>query len=355
MFDIFVKITYLTTMKDRAILTALIFITLQPIFSQKNVKSFLVVSYNVENLFDTINSPQFEDDEFTPSGAKEWTYERYEKKLDDLARVINSMPGKELPALVGLAEIENRGVLEDLINTRGLRKAEYEIIHEDGQDPRGIECALLYRPDLFKYKSHEYVPIDDPVNPDYLYRGILHVYGKGPDGSNLHIFMNHWKSRSGSIQETERQRMFSAITLRKQLDRLMAQESDYKVIIMGDFNDEPTNRSITYGLSALNKRRNIEIGDQYNLFYDLHNIGGEGSYNYKGNWNMLDQIIVSYNLLNQEKGVTTGFDGGHILKEEWMLFQSEKYGELLPSATYGGNEYYGGPSDHLPVYVEFTW
>lgn len=342
-------------MKNIAILTALFFITLQSLYSQKNVKSFLVVSYNVENLFDTINSPQFSDDEFTPSGAKAWTYDRYKKKLNDLARVVLSIPGKKLPAVIGLSEIENRQVLEDLANQRGLRKGEYEIVHEDGQDPRGIDCALLYRPDLFKYKSHEYVPIADPVDPDYLYRSILHVHGKGPDGSSLHIFVNHWKSRSGGELETERQRMFSAITLRKQMDLLMARESDFKVIVMGDFNDEPTNRSLTNGLSALNKRRNIQMGDYYNLFYDLHNIEGKGTYNYQGKWNMLDQIIVSYSLLNQERGLTTGYNRGVILKEEWMLYVSEKNGESLPSATYGGPEYYGGPSDHLPIFVEFTW
>jgi len=342
-------------MKNRAILTALFFITLQSLYSQKNVKSFLVVSYNVENLFDTINSPLFEDDEFTPSGSKAWTYDRYSKKLNDLARVILSIPGRELPALIGLSEIENRGVLEDLTNIRGLRKGEYEIVHEDGQDPRGIECALLYRPDLFKYKSHEYIPIADPVDPDYLYRGILHVHGKGPDGSSLHIFVNHWKSRAGDERETARQRMFSAITLRKQLDMLMARESDFKVIAMGDFNDEPTNRSITNGLSALNKRRNIQMGDYYNLYYDLHNMEGQGTYNYKGTWNMLDQMIVSYNLIDQERGLSAAYGSGVILKEEWMLYLSEKYGESLPSATYGGPEYYGGPSDHLPIYVKFTW
>ena len=288
-------------------------------------------------------------------GEKAWTYDRYEKKLNDLARVVMSIPGKELPALIGLSEIENRKVLEDLASQRGLRKGDYNIVHEDGRDPRGIDCALLYRPDLFKYKSHEYVPIADPVDPEYIYRGILHVQGKGPDGSSLHIFVNHWKSRSGGEQETERQRMFSAISLRKQMDLLMARESDFKVILMGDFNDEPTNRSLTNGLSALNKRRNIQMGDYYNLFYDLHNIEGKGTYNYQGNWNMLDQVIVSYNLLDQEKGLTTGFGSGVILKEEWMLYLNEKYGLSLPSATYGGPEYYGGPSDHLPVYVEFTW
>lgn len=332
--------------------TAIAFATL---FSQKNEKTFVVVSFNVENLFDTINDPGSDDDAFTPTGEKEWTYKRYEKKIDDLARVILTIPEKELPAIIGLAEVENREVLEDLISNRGLRRGNYEIVHADDQDPRGIECALLYRPEFFKYKSHAYIPIEDPVDPDYLYRGILHVKGTGPDGSSLHIFMNHWKSRSGGQKETERQRMFSAITLRKQLDLLLSRESNYKVIIMGDFNDEPTNRSLTNGLSASNKRKNIAFGDHYNLFYDMHNIQGEGTYQFQGSWNMLDQVLVSYNLLNQERGLSTGYDGGHVLREDWMMYESETYGEKLPSATFGGPHYYGGPSDHLPVYVVFTW
>ncbi len=323
--------------------------------SQKNEKTFVVVSYNVENLFDTVNSPLYEDDDFTPAGSRQWTNERYEKKLEDLAKVIRAIHEKELPALIGLAEVENRQVLEDLIRQRGMRRGDYEIVHEDGKDPRGIECALLYRRDLFRYRSHEYIPIEDPVDPEYRYRGILHVSGRGPDGSSLHVFVNHWKSRSRGQAETERQRMFAAITLRKQLDLLLARESDFKVIIMGDFNDEPTNRSILRGLSALNKRQNIYLGDHYNLFYDLHNAGGEGTYYYQGRWNMLDQVIVSYNLINQAAGLTTTYDGGHVWRQEWMLYESEKYGEMRPSATYGGSEYFGGVSDHLPVYVVFTW
>lgn len=342
-------------MKKITFVTLFTIITTLQGFSQKQERTFVVVSYNVENLFDTLNAPMVDDDAFTPSGEKKWTIDRYSKKLTDLARVILSIPEKELPAIIGLAEIENRNVLEDLVKERGLRRGEYEIVHDDGDDPRGIECAILFRPDLFKYKSHHYIPIQDPVDPDYLYRGILHVKGTGPDGSNLHVFMNHWKSRSGGQQETERQRMFSAISLRKQLDLLLSRESRFKVIIMGDFNDEPTNRSITNGLSASNKRRNIQMGEYFNLYYDLHNQDGEGTYSFQGNWNMLDQIIVSYNLLNQERGLSTGFDGARILKEEWMLYKSEKYGASFPSSTYGGPQYYGGPGDHLPVYVVFTW
>ncbi|MFO7668997.1 MAG: endonuclease [Bacteroidales bacterium] len=323
--------------------------------AQKKENIFVVMSYNVENLFDTVDAPSTRDEDFTPGGIKNWTWDRYKKKLDDLARVISSIPEKELPALIGLAEVENRTVLEELVDNRGLRRGNYEIIHEDGIDPRGIECAMLYRPDLFRYKSHKYIPVEDPLNPDYLYRGILHVQGIAADGSTLHLFMNHWKSRSEGTQETEKQRMFTSITLRKQLDMLLSRESGYKVIVMGDFNDEPTNQSITNGLSASGKRKNINLGDHYNLFYDMHNLENQGSYNFRGQWNMLDQVIISFNLLNQEKGLSTTYNGGAILKQEWMLYLSEKYGEMLPSATYGGTEYFGGPADHLPVYVVFTF
>jgi endonuclease/exonuclease/phosphatase family metal-dependent hydrolase len=265
------------------------------------------------------------------------------------------MPGKEMPALIGVQEIENRQVLEDLVQRRGLRRSDYRIVHEDDQDPRGIECALLYRPDLFTYQEHRYIPVDDPTDPDYLHRSILYVKGKGPDGKALHIFVNHWKSRSGGMEATEKMRMFSAIALRKELDILLSRDRDFRAIIMGDFNDEPTNRSVSNGLSAGNKRKNIHLGDHYNLFHDLHNLEGKGTYNFRGSWNMLDQIIISYSLMDQKKGLSCDFGSGRILKEEWMLYQSEEYGELLPSSTYGGPQYYGGPSDHLPVYVTFTY
>ncbi|HER10054.1 MAG TPA: endonuclease [Bacteroides sp.] len=342
-------------MKNFAIVILILSFSASAARAQGEGGRFIVVSYNVENLFDTADAKLFDDDAFTPNGAMEWTHDRYEKKLTDLVRVILSIPEKELPAIIGLTEVENKQVLEDMIQSRGLRRADYRIVHEEGDDPRGIECALLYRPDLFRYISHEIIPIQDPVEPDYRYRGILHIHGNAPDGSSLHLFINHWKSRSEGVGETERKRMFSAITLRRSLDMLLSRESGYKVIIMGDFNDEPTNRSIASGIAASNKRRNIYLGDHYNLFYDLHNIQGKGSYNYRGDWNMLDQIIVSYNLLEQDHGLSTGYESGKILNEAWMMTTDEKNGISLPAATYRGKKYMGGPSDHLPLYVVFTW
>ncbi len=340
--------------KSTILISLFILVTLSA-FSQKNVNSLVVVSYNVENLFDTLNSPLFDDDAFTPAGSKKWTSDRYQKKLNDLAMVFDSLPGKELPAVIGLAEIENREVLEDLINTPRMQTKKFKIVHEDGVDPRGIECALIYRPEFFKYISHEYIPIEDSIDPEYLYRAILYVEGEGPGGDTLHIFMNHWKSRSGGMEATERQRILYAHAVRERLDIIFSGEVNPKVIVMGDFNDEPTNRSITHTLSVLNKRQNIQAGELYNLFYDAHNLNREGTYNYRGTWNMLDQIMVSYQLLNQEQGLTTEYDQGKIFSQEWMLYNNENYGAKLPSSTYGGPNYYGGPSDHLPVYVTFSW
>ena len=157
------------------------------------------------------------------------------------------------------------------------------------------------------------------------------------------------------MKETEKKRMLTAIALRKQLDILLSRESDLKVILMGDFNDEPTNRSVLSGLSASGQRRNIAMGDYYNLCYDLHNIEGSGTYAYRGKWNMLDQVIISHSLVNQKKGLSTSWEGVHILIAEDMLYESEKYEKSLPSATYGGPQYFGGPSDHLPLYVVFTY
>jgi predicted extracellular nuclease len=325
-------------------------------FSQRGQeKQFTVMFYNVENLFDTVDHPDFRDEEFTPSGSKLWDEERYAKKLEDLARVIMSLPEKELPGIIGFAEVENERVLNDLVQQRGLNRSEYKVILVEGDDPRGIDCGLVYRPDLFKYKFHRMLPVEDLSGKEYPLREILHVSGDGPDGRPMHIFVNHWKSRRGGVKETEHLRVYSAIALRRELDRLMSIESEPRVIIMGDLNDEPTNKSVYDVLHAGNKRKNILLNDMYNLHYDAHNMDMGGTLNYRGDWQMYDQIIVSYPLMNSADGLSTTFDGGRILKEEWMLYHDERNDVKVPNRTYGGDNYYGGVSDHFPVYVTFSY
>jgi predicted extracellular nuclease len=318
-------------------------------------KEFTVVFYNVENLFDTKDHPDFSDEEFTPEGSKKWDTERYEKKLTDITRVMLSLPVSQMPAIIGFAEVENEDVLNDLVMQRGLSRYNYEVVLIEGDDPRGIDCGMIYRPDLFTYQAHRMLYVEDLSGKDYPLRGILHVTGKGPDGRPLHVYINHWKSRSGGVRETEHLRVYSGIALRKELDRLLSTESGPRVIIMGDLNDEPTNKSVLDVLKAGNKRKNILINDMYNLFYDSHNLDIDGSYNYRGEWQMYDQIILSYSLMNQPSGLSTSYDGGKILKEEWMLYSDERSGLKVPNRTYGGDNYFGGTSDHLPVYVTFTW
>ncbi|MDF1571136.1 MAG: endonuclease [Bacteroidales bacterium] len=342
-------------MKIPIIILATVIFVQTNLYAQRGEHTFTVMFYNVENLFDTINHPDFDDEEFTPAGSKQWDYGRYGKKLEDIARVILSVPEKELPALIGFAEVENQSVLEDLVQQRGLRREEYKAIVIDTDDPRGIDCGLIYRTDLFKYRTHRMLPVEDLSGNDYPLRGILHVEGTGPDGAPLHIYINHWKSRRGGVKETEHLRVYAGIAMRRELDRLLSTSTDPRAIVMGDFNDEPTNKSIFDVLHAANKRMNIAINDAYNLFYDIHNMGLGGSYNYQGTWQMYDQIIVSYSLLNQSRGLSTTFDGGKILKEEWMLYHDERNDVKVPNRTYGGDNYYGGISDHFPLYVTFSY
>ena len=314
----------------------------------KDPPRLTVMFYNTENLFDTMDDPATADDEFTPTGAKAWTQERYEKKLEDLSRVIAGVVPKGLPALIGLAEVENRRVLEDLIHTGRLKKADYGIVHEESPDRRGIDVALLYDPEKFRYLSHRAIRINFPRDTTKV-RDILYVKGRA-DGEMLHIFVNHWKSRSGGIRATEQMRVFTAVVLRRTVDSILNFEPQAKILIMGDLNDEPTNMSVMQILMATDKRKNIGRRDLYNLMYDMHNLHDTGTYSYKGRWLMLDQIILSYPFLLDREGWHTPYTGGHIFSEEWMMYDNPKAGRLVPNRTYGGKNYFGGISDHLPVY-----
>ncbi len=309
-----------------------------------------VLFYNVENLFDLIDEPLKNDDEFTPKSEKKWNQRRYNRKLEGLARVIGSTGRQELPEIIGLAEVENVYVIRDLIAQESLNTAGYKIIHEESPDERGIDVALVYRPEAFTVLDHEAIPVELTRDSTDTTRDILYVGGK-VDQETWHIFVNHWPSRYGGRVESEWKRLRAAVTLRKRVDLLIAADPEAKILIMGDFNDEPTNRSIMYVLLANNKLKNYDAHELYNLVYDKHNTTTTGTYNYRGEWNMLDQIIVSRAFLTDTKGYHTKPDRVHIMKEDFMMYKVKETGQLIPNRTYGGTEYYGGISDHLPIYV----
>jgi len=337
--------------KFTSLLCALLFIAFIPLLSQAD--QFTMVFYNVENLFDTINNQGKDDLEFTPQSDKNWNSEKYNKKLDDIAGVLSSVIPGNLPDIIGLAEVENRKVLEDLIKRKALIKGNYGIAHEDSPDTRGIDVALLYKKDRFRNLTHKVIPVTFPFDPTLKTRDILQVSGTAPDGKLFHIFVNHWTSRLEGIRETEPKRMHSAVALRRNIDLLLTKDADSRIVVMGDFNDEPTNQSIMNILQSTNKRKNTTPGDLYNLFYDIHNMDQGGSYFYGKTWMMPDQIIVSQNLLNRKNTYSCTYDSGKVFFAEWLLTKN-KEGVFVPLRTYGGNYYSGGVSDHLPVFVIFS-
>lgn len=311
-------------------------------------QSIRAAFYNVENLFDLEDDPITLDEDFTPAGKQQWTEERYQKKLGQLARVLDAMGG---PAFVGLAEVENRKVLEALAEEALLRESKYEVAHFDSPDLRGIDVGLLYHKKAFKVLEQDAIRISFPPEngEPYTSRDILYVKGKlKASGELLHIFVNHWPSRRGGVEASEPRRLLVAGALKARVDQIFAADSLANILIMGDFNDEPANKSVREVLGALPLGAQAEARALYNCFAEYQ--GKKlGSYNYRGNWNMLDQIIVSGALAGKKQKLRVNAPA--IFSPEWLLYKDERFGPT-PNRTYGGPNYYGGFSDHLPVFVD---
>lgn len=305
-----------------------------------------VLFYNVENLFDTINDPAIKDEEFTPKGSKEWSRVRYEDKLTKLARVLTAANDNN-PLLIGLSEVENRAVVTDLIKTGKLSSTKYGIAHYDSPDRRGIDVALAFDTDRFLLIQSEAIPVRLKNDKKFKTRDILYVKGLLKDSIPLHLFVNHWSSRYGGQKESEHKRVQAAKILKSKADSILAIDSDANIIFMGDFNDYPTNKSITEVLKAASSAES-KSSDFINLLAPQHS-DGKGTHNYKGKWGALDQIIISKGLQNG-KSVDIKEHKAYILKKDFLLYE-HKSGDKTPSRTYGGPNYYGGYSDHLAVYT----
>jgi len=312
-------------------------------------RNLTIVFYNVENLFDTVNNQGTRDAEFTPDGKNNWTDDRYVKKVEDISKVLSLVNKKELPELIGLCEIENRKVLDDLIATHYLSEGDYGIEHFESPDYRGIDCALLYRHDEFTVIESKPVKVVFADDPDFTTRDILYVKGKTNNREEFHIFINHWPSRIGGMEQTEPKRVAVARILKQKIDSVQNVNPGTNILVMGDMNDEPSNKSLNDELSA--KKPEDKNADLVNLMYPDH-LNKEGSYFYRGNWNMLDNIVVSVSLLDK-KGFQCSDRKGHIFREEWMEYKA-KNGDVSPNRTYGGPNYYGGVSDHFPVYIQLN-
>jgi endonuclease/exonuclease/phosphatase family metal-dependent hydrolase len=317
-------------------------------FSKK--RNLTVVFYNVENLFDTSNDMGERDGEFTPEGANKWTEERYRKKLEDISKVLASVNKSELPEIIGLCETENRKVLDDLVKTSLLKKGDYQIEQFESPDYRGIDCAMLYRPDEFKVLHSKPFHVSFPDDPNYSTRDILYVKGETRNKEEFHIFVNHWPSRIGGLEQTEPKRVAVAQLLKSKTDSVINKNPNANILVMGDMNDEPSNKSLGEVLGA--KSPEVKNAALVNLMYPVH-ANKKGSYNYRGTWNMLDNIVVSAGLLDN-KGFQCVDKHGFVFHEKWMEYEDKNNG-MSPNRTYGGPNYYGGVSDHFPVFINLKW
>lgn len=333
---------------SRILLFASLILLLESCAPYKNAakRNMTIAFYNVENLFDLEDAPGKADEEFTPEGEKNWNKERYEQKLEDIARVISALNEGDLPEIVGLSEVENEQVLTDLTRTGLLADGKYKVIHHESPDFRGIDCALIYRPAEFKVLDHKAIPVRFEDDPDYKTRDILYVKGRTRNWEQFHIFVNHWPSRIGGVEQTSPKREKIAAILKSKIDSVMQKKPRAHILVMGDMNDEPTNESLLEVLNAQPPtNQNAEL---VNLMFPADK-EGRGSYNFRGNWSMLDNIIVSSGLLD-DKGFKVLGSRGYVFRKEWMEFTNDE-GVMYPNRTYGGPNYYGGVSDHFPVYI----
>ena len=307
-----------------------------------------IAFYNVENLFDTIDDPNVNDEEFTPEGRQNWNSEKYATKLEHISQVFLSMDSSQAPALIGMAEVENRQVLEDLIQKSHLSDFKYKIIHQESPDFRGIDVALIYRPDIYDPIVNNWFAINFPFDSAYTTRDILYSKGNIFGDKVLHIFVNHWTSRSGGQEVTDTKRNFIATFLKSKTDSILSIEPNANILIMGDLNDNPTDVSITESLNALPISGPILKNKLYNL--SLHKFqNGEGTL-YYNSWDLFDQMIVSGNLLIENSSLIIAPSSIEIYNPDWIVFEDNK-GIKRPNRTASGNRYYGGYSDHLPVYI----
>lgn len=330
-------------------------VSAQKLNEDKSYEVLCVGFYNLENLFDTIIDPDTNkilQDDFTPHGPKKFTAERYQQKLENLAKVIADMGTKTTPdgpAVLGVCEIENRQVLEDLVAMPAIEDRNYKIVHYDSPDRRGIDVALLYQEKYFQYDTSFTFAVKDPENDNWYTRDQLLVSGS-VNGEKFHFMVAHWPSRRGGQKRSAPKRALAACVGKSIMDSLMAHEPESKFIYMGDLNDDPVSPSLKKTLGTIGKIDKIQSGDFYNPMEELYKKEG-GTLAWRDNWNLFDQMITSSNLVESGddfssfKLYKTYIHNANYLKNQEGSFKG------YPKRTYVGTTWQGGYSDHFPVYL----
>lgn len=302
-----------------------------------------VAFYNLENLFDLVDDQHSNDNDFLPTSKKKWTPKRYDNKLRKLGFAISNIGRRETgkhPAIVGLAEVENAKVIQDLIASKHLEDCNYGYIHYDSLDERGIDVALIYDTAAFEVLHSETFTIqltDDDGSPDYT-RDILLVSGL-LDGEKIHVIVNHWSSRREGEKETEPKRMASSDKVGEIISSLRLEKEEAKIIVIGDFNDDPHSNSIKCLVESSNLFNPMETLKSFNRGTSKHN----------WQWNLFDQILISTNFFKTSDRLFE-YSSANIFDEDFLKLFNGKY-KGAPFRTYVGKKYKGGYSDHFPVYI----
>jgi endonuclease/exonuclease/phosphatase family metal-dependent hydrolase len=319
--------------------------------NQLSADRIKVAFYNCENLFDTHHQPGKQDGDFTPDGKYHYTQRVFEQKLHNIATVFQSMSGNDgALAIAGLAEVENDRVLEDLCSQPELGDKHFKHICHAGPDPRGINVGFIYDPSLFIVINEETIPVIFRSTGHSSHgRDILHVYGI-LDGDTVHVFVNHWTSRRKGEEESERKRVQAASANKAVIDDLMKNNTNTKVIVMGDFNDNPTDRSIIETLDAKSDAAKTNISSLFNPFFDIYN-AGYGTEKYRSTWNLFDQILVSGAFVQKNLN-HLHYEKAEIYKPEFILNHKKNGDE--PKRSFIGSRWSNGYSDHFPVSIELV-
>lgn len=309
--------------------------------------------YNVENLYDTINDPNKNDEEFLPTGSNEWTGKRYLEKLDHMAKVVSEIGTEANPdglAILGLCEVENKLVVEDLIKQEKLKGRNYGIVHYDSPDLRGIDVALIYQKKYFKVTNSKSYRLYVPGKTNFFTRDQLVVSGL-LDGEMIHVIVGHWPSRRGGEKRSEANRIEAAKLSRHIVDSIYTLDENAKVIVMGDLNDDPTNKSIQKHLNATGDKTLATGNKLYNPMYDLH-MKGIGTLAHRDVWGIFDQTILTPEWIKTDYS-SFRFYSAKVYNKPYLTQKDGNF-KGYPFRTYSGGVYTAGYSDHFAVYSIFV-
>ncbi len=313
---------------------------------------FRIMFYNLENFYDNWKDSLRNYNDFTSFGAMHWGIKKFNTKLNNIYKVIIAVGGWEPPELIGVCEIENRFVLNSLVLGTPLRKYNYKVIHEDSPDLRGIDVALIYRQDKFTEIYHYPIRIIFPFDTASKTRDILYVRGLTNNKDTLHVFVNHFPSKFGGALISQPKRNYVASVLRNAIDTLIKNNMNPIIIIMGDFNDEAEDESLTKYLKVKCDTIYNKDADIINLMCGLKKIEGIGTNKFHDQWSLIDQFMVSSSLMKENNKWQVKNKRAYIFKPDFLLMPDEAYFGVKPFRTFYGPKYLGGFSDHLPVYFD---